>query len=73
MNASVFAFRIAMVIAAALALLGGLASLIGIENPRRVVSAEDCRAGPVGINPDAAGAGAVAAPATAAVASGSPD
>jgi EmrB/QacA subfamily drug resistance transporter len=65
-NASVFAFRIAMLIAAALALLGGLVSLVGIVNPRRRVSAEDCRAGPVGINPDAARA-APAAPAAPAL------
>lgn len=72
-DASVFAFRIAMVISAALALLGGLASFIGIKNPRRRVSAEDCRGGPVGINPDAAGAGTVAPPAgTVAAAPASP-
>ena len=34
-DASVHAFRTGMVIAAALAVLGGLISLVGIENPRR--------------------------------------
>jgi EmrB/QacA subfamily drug resistance transporter len=53
-SASVYAFRIGMVISAALALIGGLASLVGIENPRRRVSAEDCHGGPVGIQPDVA-------------------
>jgi hypothetical protein len=65
-SASVSAFRVAMMISAALALLGGLASFVGIVNPRRRVSAEDCRGGPVGINPEAARAGPVApAPAPA--------
>jgi EmrB/QacA subfamily drug resistance transporter len=62
-NASVHAFRIAMVISAALALLGGLASLIGIENPRRRVPSAECRGGPLGINADSAHD--VPAPATA--------
>jgi EmrB/QacA subfamily drug resistance transporter len=53
-NASVHAFRVGMLIAAALALLGGLASLIGIENPRRRVPSEECPGGPLGISADAA-------------------
>ncbi|HLY48299.1 MAG TPA: MFS transporter [Solirubrobacteraceae bacterium] len=53
-EASVHAFRIAMAIAALLALLGGVASLIGIENPRRHVPSADCRGGPLGINADSA-------------------
>jgi EmrB/QacA subfamily drug resistance transporter len=44
-NASVFAFRIGLAIAAALAALGGLAALIGIENPRRRVQCADCPGG----------------------------
>jgi EmrB/QacA subfamily drug resistance transporter len=54
-NGSVHAFRIAMLIAAALAWLGGLVSLIGIENPRRQVASEDCQGGAFGLSPDAAG------------------
>jgi predicted MFS family arabinose efflux permease len=53
-NASVYAFRFGMVIAAALAILGGLASLVGIENPRRRVASADCQGGALGISPDAA-------------------
>jgi hypothetical protein len=54
-NASVHAFRVGMVIAAALACLGGLASLVGIENPRRRVPSAECHGGPLaGITPDAA-------------------
>jgi hypothetical protein len=34
-EASVHAFRIGMSLAAGLAVLGGLVSLVGIENPRR--------------------------------------
>jgi EmrB/QacA subfamily drug resistance transporter len=53
-NASVYAFRFGMIIAAALAILGGLASLVGIENPRRQVASADCQGGALGISPDAA-------------------
>jgi EmrB/QacA subfamily drug resistance transporter len=54
-NASVDAFRIGMVIGAALAILGGLTSLIGIENPRRKVRCADCPGGAlVGVSRDAA-------------------
>jgi EmrB/QacA subfamily drug resistance transporter len=53
-NASVSAFRIGMVISAALALLGGLASLVGIENPRRRVPSAECSGGALGISADAA-------------------
>lgn len=44
-EASVHAFRVGMGIAAALAILGGVASLIGIENPRRQVRCADCSGG----------------------------
>jgi MFS family permease len=44
-NASVDAFRLGMGISAALAILGGLASLVGIENPRREVRCADCSGG----------------------------
>src|SRR5579884_2138907 len=54
-DASVYAFRIGMVIGAALAILGGLTSLIGIENPRRKVRSAECPGGAlVGVSPDAA-------------------
>ncbi len=43
--ASVYAFRIGMAIAAALAMLGGVIALIGIENPRRRVRSVDCPGG----------------------------
>jgi EmrB/QacA subfamily drug resistance transporter len=44
-KASVHAFRIALLIAAALAALGGLVALVGIENPRRRVPCADCPGG----------------------------
>jgi predicted MFS family arabinose efflux permease len=44
-NSSVHAFRIGLLIAAALAALGGLVALIGIENPRRRVPCADCPGG----------------------------
>lgn len=44
-NASVYAFRVSVVIAAALSVLGGLVSLVGIENPRRKVACTDCPGG----------------------------
>jgi EmrB/QacA subfamily drug resistance transporter len=44
-NASVHAFRISVEIAAALAALGGLVALVGIENPRRKVPCTDCPGG----------------------------
>jgi EmrB/QacA subfamily drug resistance transporter len=61
-NASVHAFRFAMLIASALAVLGGLVSLIGIENPRRRVASAECHGGPLaGITPDGARSAAAAA------------
>lgn len=53
-NASVHGFRIGMLIAGALVLVGGLVSLIGIENPRGEVASADCPGGPLGLSPDAA-------------------
>jgi EmrB/QacA subfamily drug resistance transporter len=44
-DASVHAFRIGMVISAALAMLGGVIALLGIENPRRRVRSVDCPGG----------------------------
>ena len=61
-GASVHAFRIGMLISAALALLGGLVSLVGIENPRRRVASEGCEGGALGLSPDAAGVHVAAAP-----------
>jgi EmrB/QacA subfamily drug resistance transporter len=54
-NASVDAFRIGMGISAALAILGGVVALVGIENPRRRVACATCPGGAlVGVSPDAA-------------------
>jgi predicted MFS family arabinose efflux permease len=62
-NASVFAFRIGLGIAAALAALGGVAALIGIENPRRKVPCIDCPGGALaGVSADAGRAPQVATP-----------
>jgi EmrB/QacA subfamily drug resistance transporter len=52
-NASVYAFRIGIGISGALAVVGGLIALVGIENPRRRVPCVDCPAGAVGVNPEA--------------------
>ncbi len=53
-NASVYAFRIGLGISAALAALGGLVALAGIENPRRKVPCADCPGGAlVGASADA--------------------
>jgi EmrB/QacA subfamily drug resistance transporter len=54
-DASVGAFRLGMGIGGALAILGGLISLIGIENPRRKVRSAECPGGAlVGVSPDVA-------------------
>ena len=44
-DASVYAFRIGIGIAAALAMLGGVVALVGIVNPRRRVRSADCPGG----------------------------
>ena len=44
-DASVGAFHLAMGISAALVAIGGLAGLVGIENPQRKVAAAECPAG----------------------------
>jgi hypothetical protein len=44
-NASVYAFRVSVAIAAGLSVLGGLVALAGIENPRRKVPCTDCPGG----------------------------
>ena len=44
-RASVHAFREALVICAVLVAAGGLSGLVGIVNPRRTVSAEQCPGG----------------------------
>jgi EmrB/QacA subfamily drug resistance transporter len=44
-NSSVYAFRIGLGISAALAVLGGVVALVGIENPRRKVPCADCPGG----------------------------
>jgi hypothetical protein len=44
-DSSVHAFRIGMIISAALAMLGGVVALIGIVNPKRRVRCADCPGG----------------------------
>jgi EmrB/QacA subfamily drug resistance transporter len=44
-DASVHSFRIGMGVAAALAVLGGVVALVGIENPKRQVRCADCPGG----------------------------
>jgi EmrB/QacA subfamily drug resistance transporter len=44
-DASVRAFHIGLIIAAALAILGGVSALVGIENPRRRVASAECPGG----------------------------
>jgi hypothetical protein len=44
-DAAVHAFRIAMLVTAALVALGGALSAVGIENPRRAVPSESCPGG----------------------------
>jgi EmrB/QacA subfamily drug resistance transporter len=54
--ASLESFRVGIGLAGCLVLLGGLIGAVGIENPRRAVSAEECPGGLlVGASPDAAG------------------
>jgi EmrB/QacA subfamily drug resistance transporter len=53
---SVHAFHIAVVICAVLVAAGGIVALIGIENPRREVSAEGCPGGQFAGAPHAAAA-----------------
>jgi EmrB/QacA subfamily drug resistance transporter len=72
-DASVYAFRIAMLIAAGLAVLGGLVSLVGIENPRRRVASAECPGGALGISTDTAQAARVPAGSAAPVALSSAD
>jgi EmrB/QacA subfamily drug resistance transporter len=55
-DASVHSFRIGMGVGAALAILGGVVALVGIENPKRRVRCADCPGGAL------TGAGAAAAP-----------
>jgi EmrB/QacA subfamily drug resistance transporter len=55
-DASLQSFRIGIGIAGGLVFVGGLIGAAGIQNPRRVVRAEDCAGGQlVGSSPDAAG------------------
>jgi hypothetical protein len=44
-DASTSAFRLGLGIGAGLVLVGGIVSLVGIENPRRSVACEDCAGG----------------------------
>jgi EmrB/QacA subfamily drug resistance transporter len=59
-NASVYAFRVGIGISGTLAILGGVVSLVGIQNPRRRVPCVDCPVGALGINPEAASTPAAA-------------
>jgi hypothetical protein len=53
--ASLHSFHLGLAIAAALVALGGIAGVIGVRNPERVVSAADCEGGAlVGASLDAA-------------------
>jgi len=54
-DASVHAFRIGILVAGILAIIGGLAALVGIENPRRTVPCAECPGGALaGASADAA-------------------
>jgi hypothetical protein len=54
-DASVDSFRVGVVVSAILAIAGGLIALVGIENPRRKVRAEECPGGAIcGASEDAA-------------------
>ncbi len=53
-DASVYAFRIGMGVGAALAILGGVTALIGIQNPRREVPCAECPGGALAPPPAAA-------------------
>jgi EmrB/QacA subfamily drug resistance transporter len=69
-DASVHAFRLGMGISAALAVLGGVVALIGIENPRRKVPCVDCPGGALTvINADVARQAPAREPAPATAAS----
>ena len=46
-DASVDGFRLGVGIAALLTISGGLIAAVGIQNPRRVVAAEECAGGPI--------------------------
>jgi hypothetical protein len=70
-DASVHAFRVGMGISGALAILGGLISLVGIENPRRRVPCADCPGGALGISKDVARIPAAPRPAPAPAPAGS--
>lgn len=55
-HASLESFQVGIGIAGGLVLLGGLIGAVGIQNPRRAVSAEECPGGQlVGASLDAAG------------------
>jgi MFS family permease len=58
---SVHAFHVAIVICAVLVAAGGIVALLGIENPRREVSAEGCPGGQFAGAPHAAAAAATEA------------
>ncbi|HWY89950.1 MAG TPA: DHA2 family efflux MFS transporter permease subunit [Solirubrobacteraceae bacterium] len=62
-GASLESFRVGIGIAGGLVVLGGLIGAVGIQNPPRTVSAEECAGGQlVGASPDAAGCHAIPDP-----------
>ncbi len=77
-DASVHAYHVGLIIGAVLATLGGVAALVGIENPRRRVPCVDCPGGALaGASSDvaaspAAAPGAVPAPAAVPAAAQAP-
>ena len=55
-QSSLEAFRVGIGVASGLVVLGGLIGAVGIQNPRRVVRAQECRGGQLAGAPlDAAG------------------
>jgi EmrB/QacA subfamily drug resistance transporter len=54
-DSSVHAFRIGMIIGAALTILGGVFALVGIENPQARVRCEECPGGALGPPPQSIG------------------
>jgi hypothetical protein len=56
-DASLDAFRVSIVLGSGLVLAAGVISLLGVRDPRREVSCEDCAGGPLVGAPEEAGQG----------------